>query len=183
MPANLGDLAGRASTRGSVLRALDGLDRAALQTLDGLLVLGRTDRRSTTRRPCSVTRRRPQLAAALDRLRVAALAWGDDDAIVAVPTMRDVAGQYPAGLGRPAAALFPHQPARRWPRSSTGSAASRPASRDRRRGRGRGARGPGSRSSGVIGLDDEAREVLAAHDVGVARARRRRPAGSGWPSA
>ena len=105
MPANLVDLASRAATRGSVLRALDGLDRAALQTLDGLLVL----RRAASVAELSALLGRPPevaLADALDRLRVAALAWGDDDAITCVQTMRDVAGQYPAGLGPPAAALL-----------------------------------------------------------------------------
>jgi len=110
MPANLVDLASRAATRGSVLRALDGLDRAALQTLDGLLVL----RRAASVAELSALLGRPPevaLADALDRLRVAALAWGDDDAITCVQTMRDVAGQYPAGLGPPAAALLTPLPA------------------------------------------------------------------------
>lgn len=109
MPANLGDLANRAATRGSVLRALEGLDRAALQTLDGLLVLGGP---ASLDELSALLGGPPDAAlrAALDRLRVAALAWGDDDAINTVATMRDVAGQYPAGLGPPAGALLPHQP-------------------------------------------------------------------------
>ena len=109
MPANLGDLASRASTRGSVLRALEGLDRAALQTLDGLLVIGRpapyADLSALLGSPPD-----DALRAALDRLRVRALVWGDDEAITYVRMMHDVAGQYPAGLGPPAAALLPHQP-------------------------------------------------------------------------
>ena len=162
MPANLGDLASRAATRGSVLRALEGLDRAALQTLDGLLVIGRPASLAELSALLGAPPDRA-LAAALDRLRVAALAWGDDDAITCVPTMRDVAGQFPAGLGPPAAALLPHQPAAalaeivdRLGGEPTGKAAADAATAIEV------LEDPAALRRVVIGLDDEAREVLAS---------------------
>ena len=194
MPANLGDLASRAATRGSVLRALEGLDRAALQALDGLLVIGRP---ATVSELSGLLAGAPDdaLRAALDRLRAAALVWGDDDEhLTCVPTMRDVAGQYPAGLGPPAAALLPHQPAgslaeivQRLGGEPTGNAAADAATaidvlEDATALR-----------RVVIGLDDEARDLLDDHHVGSPGApgrrrhgtdrdqARRRPAPSPWP--
>lgn len=109
LPANLLDLAKRASTRGSVLRALDGLDRGALQVLDGLLALREPS--PATELAAVLETVVDELRGPLDRLRANALAWGDDSALTCLATMREIAGRYPAGLGPPLRLLLPHQPA------------------------------------------------------------------------
>ncbi|HEV2779887.1 MAG TPA: helicase-associated domain-containing protein, partial [Actinophytocola sp.] len=105
-PADSTVLAARAGARASVARAAEGLDTFILAVLDAL-VLADADVA-----PVPVAALVPTLgvaaervSAAVGRLRELALAWGEDDAISVVPAVREVTGQFPAGLGRPSPAL------------------------------------------------------------------------------
>ncbi|MGI9064433.1 MAG: helicase-associated domain-containing protein [Pseudonocardiaceae bacterium] len=107
-PADTAVVATRAGIRASVGRACEDLDRVTLTVLTALVVAGAdtapTDVTAVARLlgldvPTEATR------AALDRLRVRALAWGDDNALAVAPAAREIMGPHPAGLGRPSAEL------------------------------------------------------------------------------
>jgi XPB/Ssl2-like helicase family protein len=100
-PADAAVLAARAGARVSVARAAEGLNTVALAVLDALVVC------DADREPAALDEVLHLLGAgadrvrpALDELRRLALAWGADDAISLVPAVREVCGQFPAGLGR-----------------------------------------------------------------------------------
>jgi hypothetical protein len=98
-PPDITSLAGRVAVRSSTQRAIDALDAHVLRALENLVLgAGSGD---------SVTDPDPD---ALDELFDRALAWGDEHVVHLVPTVREAFGPYPAGLGRPAAALFPLVP-------------------------------------------------------------------------
>ncbi|MDE3720764.1 helicase-associated domain-containing protein [Nocardiopsis sp. N85] len=117
VPADIGALAARATTRNTVLRALEGLDSFTLQVLEGVVALG-DDRLSE---PVGVTP--DELVAALtpaaadaDRLREAvppvlaglrrsALIWPDRDRLRPVQVLRDLLDA-PARLGPPVRVLL-----------------------------------------------------------------------------
>jgi hypothetical protein len=98
-PADLTALASRLAVRTSTQRAVDALDAHTLRTLEQLvLAAGDGD---TVDSP-------PQEG--LEALFDLGLIWGERDRVHLVPTVRESVGPYPAGLGRPAAALLPHVP-------------------------------------------------------------------------
>jgi len=115
VPTDTGQLAARAATRASVTRALDRLDRFALDVLDAVAVS-----ESLGGGPVTV----PAVAGLLgmepdavgpvvDRLRTLALLWGPAEELRLVRTVREVIGAHPAGLGPPARqALLAHSPGR-----------------------------------------------------------------------
>jgi hypothetical protein len=135
LPADLAALAARATTRSSVLRAIDGLDSAALQVMDALLVAGgrgtAQEIRSLLGWPQSAGNAPDEVTAALGRLEARALAWrigapdgrpndagpndaGPNDArYTVVGTMREIAGPYPAGLGPPYDTALANSPGHR----------------------------------------------------------------------
>ncbi|WP_210650157.1 helicase C-terminal domain-containing protein [Nocardioides sp. SYSU D00065] len=85
-PQDSSQLASRASTRSSIHRALDGLDRLELSVLDALLVAGQT----TSDDLISIVAADPaRTAAALDRLLDLALAWEAPGGIRALTGVAD----------------------------------------------------------------------------------------------
>ncbi|MGA7690608.1 MAG: helicase-associated domain-containing protein, partial [Jiangellales bacterium] len=104
VPSDVGQLAVRATTRASVARALDRLDRAALGIVEGLVLL---DEPTTVKAIGSLMPFEPDTTASLvNRLRSLALVWGTDDELRLVRVVRDVLGPQVAGLGPPVRALL-----------------------------------------------------------------------------
>ncbi|WP_344055124.1 helicase-associated domain-containing protein, partial [Streptomyces thermoalcalitolerans] len=108
VPADLTQLATRAGTRASVVRALERLDRFALQTAQALAVAGDPATYDELLGLMASDDRDPVVAAALpralDTLREQALVWGNDDRLRLVRTARDVLAPQPrrpspTGLG------------------------------------------------------------------------------------
>lgn len=92
-------LAGRIGVRTSTQRAVDALDAYTLQVLERLLLAAGPE---DVVGGGVADEDLPGLEALFDR----ALVWGDPDLLHLTATVRDAVGPYPAGLGRPAAALF-----------------------------------------------------------------------------
>ncbi|MEU9150083.1 helicase-associated domain-containing protein [Streptomyces sp. NPDC048417] len=106
VPTDLTQLATRAGTRASVLRALERLDRFALQTAEALAVTGDPASYGELLGLMAGDGGDPSVAAALPRalgtLRDQALVWGDDDRLRLVRTAREVLApspQYPSPTG------------------------------------------------------------------------------------
>lgn len=120
VPTDLAHLSMRATTRASVARAVDRLDRWALQVLETLLALaGPTStaavRTALTARAPGVTAATPAVDpaavdTALDHLRELALVWGGNDDVQVVRAVPEVLGPYPAGLAGSVRALLPAYP-------------------------------------------------------------------------
>ncbi|MGH8776535.1 MAG: helicase-associated domain-containing protein [Jiangellaceae bacterium] len=111
VPTDVAQLASRATTRASVVRALDRLDRLSLQVVDALAVLPEPATAAAVqallRGPAGPVRH------ALAGLRAQALVWGESRAFRLVSAAHEVVGPYPAGLGPPARdALMALPPAR-----------------------------------------------------------------------
>ena len=98
-PPDLAALAGRIGVRTSTQRAVDSLDAYTLRTLENLVLAADAD---------GILDDPP--ADGLEPLFDLALVWGDAGQVQLVPTVRESVGPYPAGLGRPAAALFAYVP-------------------------------------------------------------------------
>jgi hypothetical protein len=94
-PPDIGALAGRVGVRTSTQRAVDGLDAYTLRVLESLVLAA--DDAGTVESPP---------ADGLEPLFDLALIWGDEQRVHLVTTVRESVGIYPAGLGRPAVALF-----------------------------------------------------------------------------
>ena len=103
-PQDTSQLASRAGTRASVLRAVDQLTLLELTVLDAVLALGGTAATATLR---SVVNAEPaSVDAALGTLRSLALVWGTDDALRALSVLADVVGTKISRLGPPLAVLL-----------------------------------------------------------------------------
>lgn len=139
VPADIGALAHRATSRNAVLRALEGLDHFTLQVLESVVALG-DDRLSEPvgaspialgaglgLAPSEAPDPSP-LDAALDTLLSLALIWPDRGRLRPVQVLRELL-PHPARLGPPSRVLLaalPHEAARRLtedlvPRGHTGS--------------------------------------------------------------
>ena len=97
VPTDMTNLVARATTRTSVARALDALDRFTLQVLDG--VAHQPDPGSLAALERLVPGPAAAVREALDRLRVRALVWGPDDGLRVVRTVRELLGPGPGGTG------------------------------------------------------------------------------------
>ncbi|MGQ0631162.1 MAG: helicase-associated domain-containing protein [Sporichthyaceae bacterium] len=108
VPTDMTNLVARATTRASVARALDCLDRFTLQVLDAV---AHAPEVTTTARVHALVPAAPdEVTAALARLRERALIWGSEDSLRVVRTVREVLGPGPGGTGPPlvqAAAGYP----------------------------------------------------------------------------
>lgn len=126
VPADIGALAHRATSRNAVLRALERLDRFTLQVLESVVALG-DDRLSEPvgARPEDIARGldltpsasagKDPLDHALDTLSALALVWPDQGRLRPVQVLRELLPQ-PAQLGPPARVLLaalPHGTAKR----------------------------------------------------------------------
>jgi hypothetical protein len=109
VPADLSALASRAQGRVSVARALDGLDQFTLEILDGLRYVRGDDATAAVETLLTFTAEAgvdpARVRTALDQLRDRALIFGPDATVHLVKTIDELTSPYPAGLGRPAAAL------------------------------------------------------------------------------
>ncbi|OXY95554.1 helicase C-terminal domain-containing protein [Streptomyces diastatochromogenes] len=106
VPTDLTQLATRAGTRASVLRALERLDRFALQTAEALAVAPEPASYDTLLGLMAGDVRDDTVAAALPRavatLREQALVWGDDERLRLVRTARELlapSAQHPSPTG------------------------------------------------------------------------------------
>jgi hypothetical protein len=107
VPADITALSSRASAPSALSRALDRLDRFALNVFEALLVLP-----SPTSRGDLATAVGADVSEALDRLRSLALIWGDDGELRVAPGARQ-AIPHPAGLGPPVREAFASYPSDR----------------------------------------------------------------------
>jgi hypothetical protein len=103
-PQDSGQLASRAATRASALRAVDQLDRLELTVLDAVIAEGGTS-------SVDLLRARVHAAAAdvdraLDRLRALALLWGEDHRLRSLSVLSDAVGTTVSGLGPGAEVLL-----------------------------------------------------------------------------
>ncbi len=102
VPTDMTNLVARATTRTSVARALDALDRFTLQVLDG--VAHQPDPGTLDVLRGLVPAPADAIRTALDALRERALIWGSDDDLRVVRTVRELLGPGPGGTGPPFAA-------------------------------------------------------------------------------
>lgn len=100
VPADVSQLASRATTRASAVRALDRLDRFTLQVVDALLILPAPAGPADLRAALGVTD--AAVEKALVTLRSQALLWGTDDDLRLPRIVHEIVGPHPAGLGPPA---------------------------------------------------------------------------------
>ncbi|MCW2495924.1 MAG: hypothetical protein JWQ77_1848 [Jatrophihabitans sp.] len=109
-PPDLATLAGRLAVRTSVQRAVDGLDAFLLRILEALVLCGPETSLDELAGALHGTATLEQTEHAVADLTATGLIWGDAAALNVLPTVPDSLGRYPAGLGRPAAALVAHLP-------------------------------------------------------------------------
>ncbi len=100
VPSDTAALAARAQSTISVARALDGLDQFTLEILDGLRLLPEPSLAGLL-----AFTSQEGVATAVDRLRARFLIYGDPESLCLLPAIEEVSSPFPAGLGRPAAAL------------------------------------------------------------------------------
>ncbi|WP_406285577.1 helicase-associated domain-containing protein [Embleya sp. NBC_00896] len=113
VPVDLTQLATRATTRASIARALERLDRFTLQVVDAAVVLPDGFPAERLHALIGVEEAPAAFERAVGHLREQALLWGPDDALRVVRTVRDLVGAGPAGLGPTlAGALAPTAPSR-----------------------------------------------------------------------
>ncbi|PZF81867.1 helicase-associated domain-containing protein [Jiangella anatolica] len=100
VPADVSQLASRATTRASAVRALDRLDRFTLQVVDALVILPAPTGPADVRAALGATA--AAVDGALATLRTQALLWGPDDDLRLPRIVHEIVGPHPAGLGPPA---------------------------------------------------------------------------------
>jgi hypothetical protein len=105
VPTDISVLATRAHTRMSVARALEQLDRFALEILDALRLKPEADR-AAVRALVAGTAPEAAVNNALERLVDLGVVWPDGESLHVTPAVEEVCSPYPAGLGRPVASLL-----------------------------------------------------------------------------
>ena len=109
-PADLTSLAARASTRASVQRCLETLDRGHLQVLESAVAADDGSDADDVARLLGLADGGEVVRPRLERLWQLALLWRGADGLHVVRTVPDVLGPTPAGLG-PSAGALPGTPA------------------------------------------------------------------------
>ncbi|WP_129668853.1 helicase C-terminal domain-containing protein [Phytoactinopolyspora endophytica] len=104
VPVDIAQLASRAATRASAIRALDRLDRFTLSVVDALVMLPDPTSPKAVRELLDAPK--GAVNAALSTLRERALTWGSPQTIHLVRVVAEIIGPHPAGLGPPAHQLF-----------------------------------------------------------------------------
>ena len=101
IPPDFERLATRAVAPSSVARALDRINRSALQVIEALAVLPKPVSTAQLTKAMGVnTKTIPaSIKNAINHLRALALIWGDDKALLTPDSLIDVIGPYPCGLG------------------------------------------------------------------------------------
>ena len=103
-PQDSSQLASRAGTRASVLRAVDQLSHLELAVLDAVVALGGSPSADAVH---AVLNAGPEhVTVALDRLRDLVLVWGEDGALRVPGTVTEVVGTRLSGLGPPLTTLL-----------------------------------------------------------------------------
>lgn len=103
-PQDSAQLASRAGTRASVLRAVDQLTTLELAVLDAVVAIGGSASVAVLRE--RVNAAPGAVAAAVDRLRGMALVWGNDESLRALSVIVEVVGTTVSGLGPSAETLL-----------------------------------------------------------------------------
>src|SRR5919106_149009 len=138
IPVDIAQLASRATTRASVVHALDRLDRFTLRVVDALAVLPEPTSPEAVRMLLGIGMQ--DVTDALDRLHSMALVWGSRTALRLGRRAHEAVGAYPPGLSRPADRTGRGRPppGRRGQRTNARRPAARPrAARPPRRRHGR----------------------------------------------
>ncbi|GAA0793964.1 helicase-associated domain-containing protein [Spirilliplanes yamanashiensis] len=104
VPSDLGALAARAQSRGSVARCLDSLDQFTLEILDAVR-LSWDGERASEAAALALAGDTAAARAALDRLKARFLVYGAGGDLHVAGAVGEVTSPYPAGLGRPAEQL------------------------------------------------------------------------------
>ncbi|NDL58223.1 helicase C-terminal domain-containing protein [Phytoactinopolyspora mesophila] len=104
VPVDIAQLASRAVTRSSVVRALDRLDQLSLHVVDALVVLPDPTSAGNVQRMLGLPAR--TVRTVLEALRARALTWGEKHEIHLVRAVAEIIGPHPAGLGPPARQLL-----------------------------------------------------------------------------
>jgi hypothetical protein len=115
VPSDFSVLAQRAHSRVSVARVLDHLDRFHLEVLDALRLTAAAKHKADRRAALDLLVGVDEFTAekTIDYLVTLGLAWPDGEKLRLAAVLEEVGARYPAGLGRPVAALVSGESAER----------------------------------------------------------------------
>ena len=96
VPSDIAKLAARAATNSSVTRVLDRLDAWCVGVAEIISVL---EEPFTKKDLANVLNNNEKIDLALEKLRLLALIWGDDEGMRFAPVLKEVVAPHPAGFG------------------------------------------------------------------------------------
>ena len=96
VPTDIAKLAARAATNSSVTRVLDRLDAWTVGVSEVISVLTEPFTKKDLEK---VLNNNDKIGAALEKLRLLAIIWGDDNGMRFVPVLKEVVAPHPAGFG------------------------------------------------------------------------------------